>query len=459
MLYDVFISHAYEDKEDFVKPLADKLIENNVEVWYDEYTLSLGDRLRRSIDKGLSESTYGIVVFSNNFFNKSWSQYELDGLLQLQSLTVAKRILPIWHNITKEEIIKYSPPLADLYAISSNQDIELIVEKILNVIKPKGSSLIVARDILLQYSNNPPVISDDWWLDISIHSGKTEPYSRWEFPIEYHDGSSKERGRYIAWHAMQLEWTEYADEYEITQITHPDIVLDFINKHPGLKEKCIQYPDFLLAYAPQMAISGFEGYLEETIESFYINSVNKQKKYIEGKSRFGSGLTTNGLPAECEEILAIRHQTFGNNKPSHVACTFTQGELMWLSPKYYEIIDYIIWLLSSNSSWLPEKIKEYLLTGYEDWGVWTWTDYGKFSVDSLENNSTGKLLSAIYNHDKKKLTLTKAVKEDILTRFEYTKNLLELKDSPELLVEKFLERKFISKILEKYFTDRNTRRK
>ena len=84
MLYDVFICHASEDKDDFVRPLAEALRNEHVEVWYDEFSLSLGDSIRRTIDKGLRQSRFGVVVLSNAFFAKQWPQYELDGLTELE---------------------------------------------------------------------------------------------------------------------------------------------------------------------------------------------------------------------------------------------------------------------------------------------------------------------------------------------------------------------------------------
>lgn len=68
MLYDLFISHATEDKKDFVRPLVESLKKNNIEVWYDEISLNVGDSLRESIDKGLSKSRFGLVVLSPSFF-------------------------------------------------------------------------------------------------------------------------------------------------------------------------------------------------------------------------------------------------------------------------------------------------------------------------------------------------------------------------------------------------------
>ena len=80
MLYDVFVCHASEDKETFVRPLVQALRAEHIEVWYDEFTLTLGDSIRRAIDKGLRSSRFGIVVLSRAFFEKEWPQYELDGL-------------------------------------------------------------------------------------------------------------------------------------------------------------------------------------------------------------------------------------------------------------------------------------------------------------------------------------------------------------------------------------------
>lgn len=82
MLYDVFISHASEDKDSLVRPLAQRLKQERLEVWYDEFSLRPGDSLRRSIDRGLSKSRHGIVVLSQSFFQKNWPQWELDGLVQ-----------------------------------------------------------------------------------------------------------------------------------------------------------------------------------------------------------------------------------------------------------------------------------------------------------------------------------------------------------------------------------------
>lgn len=133
--YDFFISHASEDKEDFVRPLADELTRLGVKVWYDEFSLKIGDSLRRSIDKGLANSRFGVVVISSSFIKKNWTQYELDGMVA-REMDGMKVILPIWHKVTKSEVMKYSPTLADKYALNSSMnEISEIAEKLKEVLE------------------------------------------------------------------------------------------------------------------------------------------------------------------------------------------------------------------------------------------------------------------------------------------------------------------------------------
>ncbi|MCR1026427.1 TIR domain-containing protein [Cellulophaga baltica] len=116
--YDVFISHSSEDKDSFVRPLVIELQQLGIKVWYDEFELKLGDSLRKSIDKGLINSRYGIVVLSKSFFNRNWTQYELNGFVN-REMNGFKVILPIWHNVSKEEVQNFSPSLADKVALNS----------------------------------------------------------------------------------------------------------------------------------------------------------------------------------------------------------------------------------------------------------------------------------------------------------------------------------------------------
>jgi hypothetical protein len=141
MDWDVFISHAWEDKEDIARPLAESLRRKGLRVWYDEFTLTLGDSLRRSIDRGLAQSRYGVVILSPHFFAKEWPQKELDGLAA-REVPGEKVILPVWHNTTAEQIREYSPTLADRVAVSSDLGLEYVVGKLLRVIKPPSELVL-----------------------------------------------------------------------------------------------------------------------------------------------------------------------------------------------------------------------------------------------------------------------------------------------------------------------------
>lgn len=116
--YDVFISHATEDKKTFVEDLVNALREKAVKVWYDSLNIKWGDSLRTQIDNGLKKSAFGIVVLSENYIEKGWTRYELEGLFNIE-MTQGKTILPIWHNITKQQVMNFSPTLAGRMALSS----------------------------------------------------------------------------------------------------------------------------------------------------------------------------------------------------------------------------------------------------------------------------------------------------------------------------------------------------
>ena len=117
--YDFFISHASEDKDSFVRGLAKALQARGARVWYDEFALKVGDSLRRQIDIGLANASFGVVVLSKHFFGKEWAQKELDGLLSLETAGNT-RILPIWHEISKDEVSRHSPILSDKVALNTS---------------------------------------------------------------------------------------------------------------------------------------------------------------------------------------------------------------------------------------------------------------------------------------------------------------------------------------------------
>ena len=135
--FDVFISHATEDK-DFAGPLAHGLRSTGLRVWFDEFELGIGDSLNEKINYGLSRSRYGVVVISPTFFKKHWTQLEVNGFVARQT-SGERVILPIWHRITKNEIIEQAPPLADIVALNSSTQsmVEIVSEIVEKVTEPE----------------------------------------------------------------------------------------------------------------------------------------------------------------------------------------------------------------------------------------------------------------------------------------------------------------------------------
>lgn len=138
-MWDAFISHASEDKNGLVRILAKHLSEvYRVHIWYDEFSLEYGDSLLKSIQKGMQESKFGIVVLSKAFFKKKWTENERISLQTKEMLLNEKVIIPIWYNITVEDVAEYDLSLADKFAISVNDNfnVDELAIKIIKIIRP-----------------------------------------------------------------------------------------------------------------------------------------------------------------------------------------------------------------------------------------------------------------------------------------------------------------------------------
>lgn len=133
--WDAFVSHAFEDKEPFVVPLVADLQRYGLKIWFDEFTLHIGSSLRESIDNGLAKSRFGIVILSHPFFAKNWPKKELNGLFSRQ-VNGCDLILPVWHGLTKEDILRYSPLLSDMVAAKSSDGIAAVARQLVQVIRP-----------------------------------------------------------------------------------------------------------------------------------------------------------------------------------------------------------------------------------------------------------------------------------------------------------------------------------
>lgn len=135
--FDVFISHASEDKAEVARPLAELLTRAGLRVWLDELELQIGDSLREKIDHGLNSSRFGVVIFSPTFFEKQWPVRELDGLFAIEE-DGEKSILPVWHNVDRKAVRSYSPTLAGRLAAQTSSGLESVANAITKVVQKDG---------------------------------------------------------------------------------------------------------------------------------------------------------------------------------------------------------------------------------------------------------------------------------------------------------------------------------
>jgi len=127
--WDVFISHAREDKAAVAKPLAEALLRAGLRVWLDEQETSLGDSLTGKINEGLAHSRYGVVILSPDFLAKEWPRRELAALLAIE-FTHGKRVLPVLHNLERESILRELPLMGDKVCISTAAGIEAVASEV-----------------------------------------------------------------------------------------------------------------------------------------------------------------------------------------------------------------------------------------------------------------------------------------------------------------------------------------
>lgn len=432
-LHDVFICHASEDKNDFVRQLAEALQSHHLEVWYDEFTLDVGDSLREAIDKGLATSRFGIVVLSPSFFQKGWPRRELNGLVAREIAEDRHLILPVWHKVEHADVVRFSPPLADLVAASSASGIDSVVNDLLKKLRPLDSPLIVARDFLIDKGVRPPVVTDEWWLDIIEVKEAQFLYPdlnagwRWIFPLPFRQGDrGRERGLNIAWSALQLDWAVEAEAQKISQLTHPDKVQAFIRQWPGLLECASDNPETLALYAPQLTIPGFDDGFEGPFDEI----MALEKTNLCSSSRYG-GPDIEGVDHPlCGDFIAWRHPAFGGYAASELSYQFANAHNLSYSRHVNDGFECLVWLLSKGSSWMPEKLKEILLKGLRDRVHWWLAEpsySGSFTYRALELER------------KSKFAYTKDLKAELIANCDQALHELSLKEGSDRIVKLFIE--------------------
>lgn len=131
--YDVFISHANSDKEEYVDKLYTTVKKLGINVFYDKEVLAWGDNWKQVILDGTADSEFAIIVISQNFFNREWTEKELNEFLNQQNEGGQKVVLPLLYGITRQDLIVHYPELADIQYIStddySKEEIAILLAK------------------------------------------------------------------------------------------------------------------------------------------------------------------------------------------------------------------------------------------------------------------------------------------------------------------------------------------
>ncbi len=278
---------------------------------------------------------------------------------------------------------------------------------------------------------------------------KAMGWGRWGFPLPPSSNAPSGRGLRMAQAAAQMDWQREAEAQPITQITHPKDVHDFIQSHPVLADTCHVYPRYLIAYAPQLTVRGYGGPFEEVIEAMYRRSVTQSERKRAANDPAGSGLTADGRHPGCDDEFVLRDPEFGMYGPAHIACGFVQGNSVASGPpvQYYAYIEYLAWMLSEASCWLPAPVRERLTLGMAEWPVWAWTEYEGRLIEEFgfeDQPFTGKFGAWL---NKARLgdvpSLGSAAAMDVNHRMQFSSTLLKLPEDGATLAERFLAPEFL----------------
>ena len=130
-----FISHDTRDKKDIAEPLALQLLKFSCSVWFDDFSLKVGDSLREGIEAGLRQCPKCILILTPRFLsNEGWSKREYDSIFTRELVEKQKVILPVWHGVSAADVYKYSPILADRVATQWSLGVEEVARKLLRAI-------------------------------------------------------------------------------------------------------------------------------------------------------------------------------------------------------------------------------------------------------------------------------------------------------------------------------------
>ena len=357
----LFISHASEDKDSFVRQLASALQDSGIDVWYDEYEIKPGMSIRESVDRGLASCDVGILIFSKWYFKKKWTIWELNGLIQ-KMLNNSAILIPIYFDISHEEIFRISPSLSDIMGIRFANDIKNVAEKVYETIYPQKPVLVETRSILDSYGVLTPDYYDDWWLNCIEFSGqKYTANIPWSLPRNPDLQNAQPKSQSLAWACMRYNWTKGAFDAGLNQFTPPEKIVDFVSQYPGMYDACFVNLDYLALYAPQLFFQ--ENEFKERLKELCSKS-NQSLTSITFPDDYECALTIDHKAPSCNLLYALADEDFGRYTSVSVLRHFIEGEQLGPAPSSIDYWAGLIMLSSSYADIYPEKVKRYLPEGY-----------------------------------------------------------------------------------------------
>ncbi|MDT0651301.1 hypothetical protein [Autumnicola edwardsiae] len=303
-------------------------------------------------------------------------------------------------------VAKFSPPLADKLAGTTQNGINSLLRDLIKKIKPEESPLVVAKKYLTELEVETPAISDEWWLDIIEYKEflkypDLNSHKRWSFPLPHVDNDfGKFRGLNIASTVLQIDWSFEGEELNICPITNPEKIHQFISRWPGLYECARENPEILALYVPQLTIPGFD----EGFEDVFDNLLEKK----DGRSDIifsNGGLNTlSDNKPTCGNVIALRHPDFGNYTSRALARTYFYAHDTNYSRSNIDAFEGLVWLLSSDSNWLPEKYRSTFLNGILDNDIW---------LSDLSKRKPSKFPLKLWKNKRDNFSYTKTIKKEI----------------------------------------------
>jgi hypothetical protein len=126
-----FISHDFRDKDAVAGPIAMGLSKRLCPVWYADYSLKVGDRLRESIERGIRECEKCVIVLSPNFLNNpGWTKVEFNSIFTREIIEKKDVVLPVWVDVTKEQVFEYCPTLVNRLAVPWARGVDVVVAEL-----------------------------------------------------------------------------------------------------------------------------------------------------------------------------------------------------------------------------------------------------------------------------------------------------------------------------------------